>query len=481
MSNILKVSLFILLLCLSLSACQKKNLDKVRIAVKLDSAAHSELELVTFNLLNLDNVVLSVTKLDSTGNGRFELPLDHPIFALIRQGDTYIPLFISPGDEQTVVTGSGSKTPIYGGDGQALNEYLQKVNLANSKYQLNDYRQLEKFEPDRFLARRDSLQDGLAVLFAGFEKNKTVSKEVLQVMRARNSVLLYSFIQNYITAKFGYDLNNPAIPNSLKMLVKDLPQDSLLLASNMYEYGLILMNHLQSGIIWPAGDRMDSTKTDGPELPTFSDEEVELKHYVRPLEEYLKAANINYWLRMDGLSKEVDILWAKYQIGGRNPLYKETIQKSFDLWAAIAPGKTAPDFTGTTADGKTISLSSLKGKLVYVDVWATWCGPCREEFPHSKKLMKAFEGNDKIVFLFVSTDQNMDSWKKLLPDKSVPTGIHMHQKQNKQPDAIWENYHLWGIPRYILIDAEGKMLQTHAPRPSSIDILPLLKGYLKES
>lgn len=484
MTNPLKFSLFSLLICLVYTGCQKKATDKVSVTVKLDSAAHAKLDLVGFNLLNLDDVVLASAKLDSAGKGQFALTLNSPTFALVKHNDAYIPVFLSPGDAQTVTIAHADKikTPAYSGDGQGSNEYLQKINLANNKYQFNDYRLYEKISPEHFLARKDSLQHALDSLLTRFEEDKTACEEVLQIMRARNKVLLYSFTQNYVNAKFGYDPNNPEIQDTLKKLLADLPQDSLALTSGMFDYGLILSNHLQSGIMWPAGDKMDRVKTKRAEvsLPTYSEQEIEEKKYIRPLADHLKAANINFWLRMDGLSEELDTLWAHYRKVGSNPLYKETIQKSFDQWAALAPGKHAPDFSGTTAEGKSISLSSLKGKLVYVDVWATWCGPCREEFPHSKKLMKAFEGNDKIAFLYLSTDQNIDSWKKMLPDKSIPRGIHMHQKQEKQPDAVWENYHLWGIPRYILIDAAGKMLQTHAPRPSSKEILPLLKSYLKE-
>ncbi|KAA0991935.1 TlpA family protein disulfide reductase [Dyadobacter aurulentus] len=485
MFHLFKITFLSLLLYVGLSGCEKKDLNQVTIIAELDSVANLELELVTFNMLNLDPVVLTKTRFDSTGKGEFKLSVDHPVFVYVNQKKSFVPLLISPGDNQMVTT-MKSKTDqsvTYSGDGAIVNQYLQKINSTYGNYEVFDYRIFQKMTLDAFLAKRDSLEKQMARHFADLKKDKTVKPEILQIMETNNRIILYSYTQSYVTANFGYDMEDPGMSPMLKKSMADLPQDSLALAANCYKYGRLLATYLQSGIIWPADEGTDSSQTDGPEVshPTFASREIESKNYIRPLEEHLKAANINYWFRSDGLSEEVNSLWTKYQKTARNPLYKEAIQKSYDEWAVLAPGKPAPDFTGTTADGKPISLSSLKGKLVYVDVWATWCGPCREEFPHSKKLVKEFEGSDKIVFLYVSTDSNMDTWKKFLPDKSVPAGIHMHQKQDGQSDAIWDNYHLWGIPRYILIDAKGKMLKTHAPRPSSEDILPLLKGYLKET
>ncbi|WP_215232261.1 TlpA family protein disulfide reductase [Dyadobacter linearis] len=485
MLHLFKISVLSLLLYLGLSGCEKKDLNRVTIVAKLDSAANLELELITFNILNLDEVVLTKAKFDSTGTGEFELSVDHPVFVYVDQKKSLVPLFISPGDNLMVTTmkGKTKRSVTYSGEGAIINQYLQKVNSTYGNYEVFDYRVFEKMKLDAFLSKRDSLEKQMARHFADLKKDNKVKPEILQIMEANNRIILYSYTQSYVTANFGYDMEDLGMSETLKKMMADLPQDSLSLAANSYKYGLLLLTYLQSGIIWPADEETHSSKTDGPEIshPTFSSREIESKNFIPPLEEHLKAANINDWFRTNGLSEEVNSLWANYQKTGRNALYKKAIQKSYDKWAALAPGKPAPNFTGTTADGKPISLSSLKGKLVYVDVWATWCGPCRDEFPHSKKLVKEFEGNDKIAFLYVSTDSNIDTWKKLLPDKSVPAGIHMHQKQDGQPDAIWENYHLWGIPRYILIDAEGKMLKTHAPRPSSEDILPLLKGYLKES
>ena len=80
----------------------------------------------------------------------------------------------------------------------------------------------------------------------------------------------------------------------------------------------------------------------------------------------------------------------------------------------------APDFNFENYNGGKTTLSSLKGKIVYVDLWATWCGPCRAEIPFLKKLEKDFD-NKKIEFVSISIDEvkNRDIWKKFIADKNL--------------------------------------------------------------
>lgn len=128
---------------------------------------------------------------------------------------------------------------------------------------------------------------------------------------------------------------------------------------------------------------------------------------------------------------------------------------------------TSSGFLCLTPKGDTLALSSLKGKVVYVDVWATWCAPCRAEFPQAKHLQQQFSGDPKVVFLYVSVDQNQAAWKKLLQGDAHLAGIHINQASAEQPGSLWKPYLLRDIPRYILIDQKGRIVKAKADRPSS--------------
>ena len=73
----------------------------------------------------------------------------------------------------------------------------------------------------------------------------------------------------------------------------------------------------------------------------------------------------------------------------------------------------SPDFKGQDINGKTLSLKDFNGKYLYIDVWATWCGPCKKEIPFLKELEKKFEGKN-ITFLSLSTDQNKTDWENMV-------------------------------------------------------------------
>lgn len=128
-------------------------------------------------------------------------------------------------------------------------------------------------------------------------------------------------------------------------------------------------------------------------------------------------------------------------------------------------GKAAPDITLNTPDGKSVQLSSLlNGKFTYIDVWATWCGPCVREIPYLEQLVKKFTGNDKLQFISISLDENTKAWKdKLAKDKPQWAQFILTPENNQKFSKEWG---ITGIPRFIMIDAKGNIFSSDASRPS---------------
>jgi thiol-disulfide isomerase/thioredoxin len=141
-------------------------------------------------------------------------------------------------------------------------------------------------------------------------------------------------------------------------------------------------------------------------------------------------------------------------------------EQQFFLSTVLAKGEVSPKFVGyeNNAGGET-SLDDLKGKYVYVDVWATWCGPCKAEIPFLKEVEKAYHGK-MIEFVSLSVDdpKDYDAWKSMIKDKELG-GIQLFADKSWKSDFVVD-YKINGIPRFILIDPEGNIISPDAPRPS---------------
>ncbi len=164
--------------------------------------------------------------------------------------------------------------------------------------------------------------------------------------------------------------------------------------------------------------------------------------------------------------------------------YKNYLAESITLKDELPPGTPSPVFEGyENYNGSKTSLSDLKGKYVYVDVWATWCGPCKVEIPSLKALEKKYHGKN-IQFVSLSIDDDRShggswdkaraDWKAMIADKEL-SGIQLFAPNGWQSQFVLD-YKINGIPRFILIDPNGNVVTPDAPRPSDASLTELFSS-----
>ena len=129
-------------------------------------------------------------------------------------------------------------------------------------------------------------------------------------------------------------------------------------------------------------------------------------------------------------------------------------------------GKPAPGFTLKSNLGKKYSLEDFEGKVVYLDLWASWCGPCRAETPKLKALYEKYKNDDRIAFISISTDISIADWKKAL-EQDKPDWVQLFDKDGIVHDA----YDATSIPQFVIIDKQGKIVNLNAPRPGDVEKL----------
>lgn len=170
------------------------------------------------------------------------------------------------------------------------------------------------------------------------------------------------------------------------------------------------------------------------------------------------------------LQKYYDIFMAN----STNEEHKKDITEKYNKLIKLSKGNPSPKFVDyENYKGGTTSLDDLKGKYVYVDVWATWCGPCKREIPSLKEITKKYDGRN-ITFVSMSIDKKdaYDAWRKMVEEKELE-GVQLFAPNDWKSDFVTD-YGIMGIPRFILIDPEGNIVNANAPRPSSKKLINLL-------
>jgi thiol-disulfide isomerase/thioredoxin len=164
--------------------------------------------------------------------------------------------------------------------------------------------------------------------------------------------------------------------------------------------------------------------------------------------------------------------WATYdmvakQLNGSLP-GSPTIQNAYNSYLQmrqqkeamnfLAPGKPAPNFEETTLTGGKMKLSDLKGQVVLLDFWASWCGPCRQENPNVVKLYEKYK-NKGFTIMSVSLDQDKTKWEAAIKKDNLSWPHHVSDLKG-WASAAGKMYAVRGIPFTVLIDREGNIIDT---------------------
>jgi len=157
-----------------------------------------------------------------------------------------------------------------------------------------------------------------------------------------------------------------------------------------------------------------------------------------------------------------------------NPAYRDALAKKIELKLQFGDGDIADDFAAVDTKNNSVKLSSLKGKLIVIDLWATWCIPCLNEMPYFEKLKTQFKDNPDVAFVALCVNDDLKKWQQNV------------LKQNRQGIQLFADrdqmipYKIITIPRTIIIDKDFKIVKMVGPELSSPQMSDYIIALLKK-
>lgn len=327
-------------------------------------------------------------------------------------------------------------------------------------------RELYQLEPEDFTASIDEMHKKLSVILEESEltnKNFVASQEKELLYQKATYLNTYENAYTYLTEK-----EEVTLPSNFYAPLSDINMADTLefRLSDGYK-------QLVQGYLFRSLDEMPSAKDTNDAIRY-----IELVNETFP-ESYAKnqllKEAVGYSLKPD---KHLDKAYELYMDSQTDPLLKQEMEEKYAVLSKITPGNKSPDFDYENFAGGTTSLESLKGKYVYIDVWATWCGPCLREIPHLIQLEKDYKDkNVQIVGISIDEEKAYDKWKTMLTEEES-AGIQLYSGGDAWRVDFAQGYNVQSIPRFILIDPEGNIYDADAYRPSDPKIRELFDEIL---
>lgn len=403
--------------------------------------------------------------LDEKGCLAVELPFTEAQMASVKL-DEEVKLFLELGDQLHIDADllNLPQSLRFSGQGAANNQFLAALRARFPDYLDIDY---EDLEVDAFRQiidqRRSELESFLAEGCSQYQPTPGFIAYYRAEITYEWANFIVSYPTNYLFANGSRNENLPADYHEALDQI-DLVDEA---AIGITDYRTFLernFSRIQDG----ANDRVqlkqlsDSQRQDHIETYTLYNQAKRTLH--GKVLYFFLAGEIVWDFRRSWFDHGEQRL-AEFLQDNPYPEYTEIVEEVVRETSKLKPGQSAPDFTLSDIQGQSVSLSDFKGQAVFLDFWASWCGPCIGAVPYLEEI-KQRTRDQKVVFLNISLDP-ADEWHQAVEEHGL-TGVHVHSPGGWQ-SAVAQLYQVQSIPSYFLVRPDGCM-------DGRVDIPSFLRG-----
>lgn len=446
----------------------RKSIFLLLILVFASFTTSNELILISGKITNTDQGTITIKgesfdktiKLNADGTFSENITIAYDGIYSLETGKNSIPIYLSKGTKLNIIADDNMfiSTLKYSGKGGVENQYLVNKSLITAQISNED---LYKLDETKFLNKLTKIKNSITALY---DKTK-FSDSYYQEREARNihyleQKHLFSYIKlhNYFAKLKGFTVSDqfPKLDDTI-----NLDNDADFLFSN--EYKVLVLSKFFENIKGDGTSFLISAKDAIPEIKTLKSQSIKNQLIQNSIYD-IAIENPNY---KNNYTEYISIT--------NDPELIKNLTVFYNNAKAVEIGEPSPQFDYENHKGGKTSLESLKGKYVYIDVWATWCGPCIKEIPSLQKVEEQYKDTN-IVFVSMSVDaeKDHDKWSKFVTEKKLG-GIQLLADKEFH-SAFIQAFGITAIPRFILIDPNGNIVNSQAPRPSETALIDLFNA-----
>jgi thiol-disulfide isomerase/thioredoxin len=374
-------------------------------------------------------------------------------------------IYLKPGfDLQISLNTEQIQQVSYSGKGSGENNFLAKKN--NFGKDIKHSISLQKNNKDRIIILLDSLKGLKNDLLLKYQNTLDKNFEYIESKNIElDQVAIICSMRHLQHGLKGYRLAD-TFPDLFKNIAANINNEKLLISPSFLPYLKLYFDNLLTKEIKKVG------KVEDLYMWYLNSFDREIKN------PKIKDETIFFWKKMIfpyiGDPEELDRLISHILSLISDENYKIELREKLEKLRKTKKGAAAPLFELYDYNDDLVKLEDLKGKVVYIDIWATWCGPCKAEIPHLKKLEAHFKGQD-ISFVSIAYKDKKEKWMKMVEDKNMG-GIQLFAPDANIP--FFTDFDVSSIPRFILLNKEGKIISPETYRPSYPQIIEFIEAFL---